>query len=313
MNYSDLKKYPYKTKLLSSEKDSLVIIKFPDFKNCFSKGKNLEEAIKNGYKKLNKRIKSMQKRNLPIPLPNSYLKRRKNILSLNISEKLNSELKTKAKTENIDSETLAITLIAEGLALNKNASNNKKSKKIKSYSNSELDSFTTKLLYSSIGFSLFASVTAGIYYAYSSIINGSNLVISIAGTIAVSAFAFILLLSYFICIIVLTSMCKSTSDFFKEEGFSKIAFVDKAAPYIATITLFFSLIALIYTGYTCASRGNSLLYTCFESLISSLIASILFFGFNFIICCFIDPIIEVIQNTFSTNKKYRKPPLIIRP
>jgi len=108
--------YPFQVRPLTEEEGGGYLIEFPDLPGCLSDGATIEEAIANGADALQSWIATAREFGDPIPPPSrpsddAYSGR----WNMRVPKSLHRRLAERAKAEGVSLNTLAITLLAEGL------------------------------------------------------------------------------------------------------------------------------------------------------------------------------------------------------
>ncbi len=108
--------YPFQVRPLGDEDGGGYLIEFPDLPGCLSDGETVEEAIANGLDALQSWIATASEFGDPIPppsrLPEDAYSGRWNMRA---PKSLHRRLAERAKAEGVSLNTLAVTLLAEGL------------------------------------------------------------------------------------------------------------------------------------------------------------------------------------------------------
>ena len=114
MRIKDLKKYPFEIRPLSREDGGGFLIAFSDFNECISDGETVEEAIENGFDALAAVVATLEEMGLSVPEPGSGHQVSGKFV-LRLPRSLHAHLLTRACVENVSMNTLAVSLLAEGL------------------------------------------------------------------------------------------------------------------------------------------------------------------------------------------------------
>ena len=111
--------YPFRVRPLAEEEGGGYLIEFPDLPGCMSDGETVEEAIASGADALRSWILTAQEFGDPIPPPSRpapmdepYSGR----WNMRVPRSLHRRLAERARAEGVSLNTLAVTLLAEGLA-----------------------------------------------------------------------------------------------------------------------------------------------------------------------------------------------------
>jgi antitoxin HicB len=108
--------YRFTIRPLTEEDDGCYLIEFPDLRGCMSDRETIEEAIANGEDAKRCWIAAMKEAGRPIPPPSleptdSYSGK----WQLRAPKSLHRRLAERAKREDVSLNTLAVSLLAEGL------------------------------------------------------------------------------------------------------------------------------------------------------------------------------------------------------
>ncbi len=108
--------YRFTVRPLTEDEGGCWLIEFPDLPGCMSDGETIEEAIANGEDAKRCWIAAMKEAGRPIPPPSvepaeSYSGK----WQLRAPKSLHRRLAERAKREGVSLNTLAVTLLAEGL------------------------------------------------------------------------------------------------------------------------------------------------------------------------------------------------------
>jgi len=104
--------YRFTIRPLSAEEGGGYLIEFPDLPGCMSDGETVDEAIANGEDAKRCWIEAMREAGRPVPPPSVEPK----VTAGNGScAPPNRRLAERAKREGVSLNTLAVTLLAEGL------------------------------------------------------------------------------------------------------------------------------------------------------------------------------------------------------
>jgi antitoxin HicB len=108
--------YRFTIRPLSEEEGGGYLIEFPDLPGCISDGETIEEAIDNGHDAQRCWIAAMKEAGRPIPPPAAEpAEPYSGKWQLRAPKSLHRKLAERAKREGVSLNTLAVTLIAEGL------------------------------------------------------------------------------------------------------------------------------------------------------------------------------------------------------
>jgi antitoxin HicB len=108
--------YPFQVRPLAEEDGGGYLIEFPDLPGCLSDGATIEEAIVNGADALRSWIETAREFGDSVPPPSqpsddAYSGR----WNMRVPKSLHRRLAERAKAEGVSLNTLAVTLLAEGL------------------------------------------------------------------------------------------------------------------------------------------------------------------------------------------------------
>ena len=110
-------KYPVSIRPLSIEEGGGFLAEYPDLPGCMADGETIEEALHEGEDAVNAWLATAKAEGVKIPEPNKFRKYSGQFRArLPIS--LHAELARRAEVEGVSLNTLAITLLAAGLAKN---------------------------------------------------------------------------------------------------------------------------------------------------------------------------------------------------
>lgn len=107
-------KYPVTIKPISQEDGGGYLVEYLDLPGCMADGETVEEALKEGEDAVLAWIRSAQEDGEPIPEPSSIY-RYSGQWRIRVPKSLHAKLDHKAKLEGVSLNTLAVTLLAEGL------------------------------------------------------------------------------------------------------------------------------------------------------------------------------------------------------
>lgn len=118
-------KYPVNIRPLTEEEGGGYLIEYPDLPGCMADGSTIEEALQEGEDAVQAWIATAKAEGVNIPEPNKFRKYSGQFRArLPIS--LHAELAKRAEIEGVSLNTLAITLLATGLAQHSFADDNKR-------------------------------------------------------------------------------------------------------------------------------------------------------------------------------------------
>lgn len=106
--------YSFSVRPLSEHEGGGYLIEFPDLPGCMSDGETIEEAIENGRDALRCWVQAMQDAGRAIPNPTSGTTYSGN-WQMHVPKSLHRRLAERARAEGVSINTLAVTLIAEGM------------------------------------------------------------------------------------------------------------------------------------------------------------------------------------------------------
>ena len=108
--------YPFAIRPLNEAEGGGYLIEFPDLPGCMSDGETIEEAIANGEDAKRCWIAAMKEAGRPIPPPSAdTAEGYSGKWQLRAPKSLHRKLAERAKREGVSLNTLAVTLLAEGL------------------------------------------------------------------------------------------------------------------------------------------------------------------------------------------------------
>ncbi|MGH6900811.1 MAG: toxin-antitoxin system HicB family antitoxin [Geminicoccaceae bacterium] len=108
--------YPFQVRPLADEEGGGYLIEFPDLPGCLSDGATIEAALASGADALRSWIATAWEFGDPVPPPScpsddAYSGR----WNMRVPRSLHRRLAERAKAEGVSLNTLAVTLLAEGL------------------------------------------------------------------------------------------------------------------------------------------------------------------------------------------------------
>jgi antitoxin HicB len=108
--------YRFTVRPLTEEEDGGWLVEYPDLPRCMSDGETIEEAITNGKEAKRCWIAAMEEAGRPVPPPSvepaeGYIGK----WQLRAPKSLHRRLVERARREGVSLNTLAVTLLAEGL------------------------------------------------------------------------------------------------------------------------------------------------------------------------------------------------------
>jgi antitoxin HicB len=108
--------YPFQVRPLPEEEGCGYLIEFTDLPGCLSDGETIEEAVTNGADAVRSWVETAREFGDPVPPPSrpsddAYSGR----WNMRVPKSLHRRLAERAKAEGVSLNTLAITLLAEGL------------------------------------------------------------------------------------------------------------------------------------------------------------------------------------------------------
>jgi len=114
----DILGYSFVITPLSDDDGGGFMISFPDFSDCISDGKTMDEAVENGKDALDATIKTLKEFGFPIPMPGCSVFSGKFVQR--IPKSLHQRLAIRAKSEGVSLNTLVVSLLAEGIGRKEN-------------------------------------------------------------------------------------------------------------------------------------------------------------------------------------------------
>jgi antitoxin HicB len=107
---------PFQVRPLTDEDGGGYLIEFPDLPGCLSDGETIEEAIANGADALQSWIATAREFGDRVPPPSPHSdESHSGRCNLRLPKSLHRRLAERAKAEGVSLNTLAVTLLAEGL------------------------------------------------------------------------------------------------------------------------------------------------------------------------------------------------------
>lgn len=108
--------YPFSIRPVSKAEGGGYLIEFPDLSGCMSDGETIEETIANGQDAKSCWIEAMREAGRPIPPPSAASDETySGKWQLRAPRSPHRRLAERAKLEGVSLNTLAVTLLAEGL------------------------------------------------------------------------------------------------------------------------------------------------------------------------------------------------------
>lgn len=104
--------YPVIVRPLTEEEGGGFLAEFPDLPGCMADGETVEEAITQAHDALESWLATAKSCGDPIPLPSSAYSGQ---WRMRVPKSLHAALALRAKQEGVSLNTLAATLLAEGL------------------------------------------------------------------------------------------------------------------------------------------------------------------------------------------------------
>jgi antitoxin HicB len=109
-----LDRYPFLVRPLTKEEGGGYLVEFPDFPGVISDGETPEEAIRNGRDALQAALLTMKEFGDPLPKPSRGTSA-SGQWRQRVPRSLHARLVARARQEGVSLNTLAATLLAEGL------------------------------------------------------------------------------------------------------------------------------------------------------------------------------------------------------
>ena len=110
----NLDEYPFEIRPLTAAEGGGYLISYPDFSECLSDGKTVEQAIANGHDALQATIAALKNKNLPVPAPNSGGVASGRFVA-RVPKTIHAQLAIRAKSEGVSLNALVLAFLAEGL------------------------------------------------------------------------------------------------------------------------------------------------------------------------------------------------------
>ncbi|HEY4115208.1 MAG TPA: toxin-antitoxin system HicB family antitoxin [Rhizomicrobium sp.] len=108
---TSLERYPFIVRKLSEEEGGGFLCEFPDIAGVFGDGKTALAAIKDGQKALGSAVAALRETGRNVPPPGSASGQWR----MRAPRSLHQRLAARAKAEGVSLNTLAVSLLAEGL------------------------------------------------------------------------------------------------------------------------------------------------------------------------------------------------------
>lgn len=112
-------RYKITIRPLSADEGSGYLAEFPDLPGCMADGKTVEEALHQAEDALQSWLATAKESNDPIPKPNTAI-RYSGQWRLRLPKSLHAALVIRAKEEGVSLNTLAATLLAQGIGRQSN-------------------------------------------------------------------------------------------------------------------------------------------------------------------------------------------------
>ena len=106
--------YAFVVRPLSAEDGGGYLVEFPDLPGCMSDGETIDEAIHNGADAMRDWIAAMTEAGRPVPPP-SRAERYSGKWQMRVPKSLHRRLAERARADGVSLNTLAVTLMAEGI------------------------------------------------------------------------------------------------------------------------------------------------------------------------------------------------------
>jgi len=110
----NLDDYPFEIRPMTADEGGGFLISYPDFSTCISDGETVEEAIVNGRDALVSVIAALEENGFPVPLPGSGGTASGRFI-VRAPKTMHAQLAVRAKAEGVSLNTMALTLLAQGL------------------------------------------------------------------------------------------------------------------------------------------------------------------------------------------------------
>lgn len=105
-----IERYPFTVRPLSKEEGGGYLCEFPDIPGIMGDGRDIEAAIEDGRNALRSALTAFQETGRKVPAPRTSAQWR-----MRAPRSLHQRLVARAKSEGVSLNTLAVSLIAEGL------------------------------------------------------------------------------------------------------------------------------------------------------------------------------------------------------
>ena len=107
--------YRFTIRPLAEDEGGGYLIEYPDLPGCMADGETIEEAIGNGRDARRAWIAAMREAGRPVPAPGAEAEGYSGKWQLRTPKSLHRHLAERARREGVSLNTLAVTLLAEGL------------------------------------------------------------------------------------------------------------------------------------------------------------------------------------------------------
>jgi len=104
--------YPYEVRPMTPDEGEGWIVTYPDLPGCIATGKTEFEAIKEAKDAVNSYIKTSEEFGDPLPKPGEFSGK----FRLRVPKSLHARLVNQAKQEEVSMNTLAVSILAAGIA-----------------------------------------------------------------------------------------------------------------------------------------------------------------------------------------------------
>jgi antitoxin HicB len=109
--------YPFTVRPLTEDEGGGWLVEFPDLPGCMADGETPEEAIREAEDAVRSWIGAMTEAERPIPRPSPDLATYSGKWVLRTPKSLHKKLSERARTEGVSLNTLAVSLLSEGIGV----------------------------------------------------------------------------------------------------------------------------------------------------------------------------------------------------
>lgn len=120
--------YPFTIRHLAKEDGGGYFIEFPDLPGCMTDGETIEEAIENGKEAIRAWVNAAKEMGRDIPNPGE-LEKQSGKWVQRVPKSVHFRLAEKARNEGVSLNTLVVSLLCEGLGMQRKVPNSNKSRR----------------------------------------------------------------------------------------------------------------------------------------------------------------------------------------